>query len=565
MAEQNKQIRIGDLLKEYGFVTDDQIETALAYQKEHNLRLGEAVVELGYVSEIEVMQAMSHKLGIPYIHLDTAEFSVPAVGRIPRAMAEKYTAIAMTEEDGAINVAINDPLNFYAIEDIGQAVKMPLRLYVASKVDIINAIPHYYSEIEARAAVKNADQDISMRMPSVDVINTVEIGDDSTPVVNLLNTLMIRGYNSGASDLHLEPFDNDAKVRMRVDGALVDYADIPRNVHPAVITRLKIMSNLDIAEKRVPQDGHFKVNLDNVELNIRVSTIPTVYGEKAVLRFLTTNTAIDHAGHFGMIDEDYDKFLNILAHPNGIIYITGPTGSGKTTTMYMALERFKQKPINISSIEDPVEKNLHGINQVQVNNQAGLSFQAGLRSLMRQDPDIIMVGETRDSETASISVSAAITGHLVISTLHTNDALASIVRLEDMGVPPYLVGNSVVGLVAQRLVRKICPQCMEEHEASEIELLTLGVTKEEMPVVKKGAGCHVCNGTGYKGRIAIHEIVLVDKKMQRMIAESEPMSKLYEYARKEMGMATLRERARDLVVQGITTMEEYFKIGDTVD
>jgi len=354
-------------------------------------------------------------------------------------------------------------------------------------------------------------------------------------------------------------------VRMRVDGALIDYADIPKNIHPALIVRLKIMSNLDIAEKRLPQDGHFRVGMGANDLNVRLSVIPTVYGEKAVLRFLSTNTEIDHANHFGMIDEDYEKFLDILANPNGIIYITGPTGSGKTTTMYMALEKYKKKQINISSIEDPVERNLDGVNQVQVNNMAGLTFSTGLRSLLRQDPDIIMVGETRDAETASISVSAAITGHLVLSTLHTNDALTSIVRLKDMGVPPYLVGNSIVGLVAQRLIRKICPHCMEEYESTDIELITLRDTRENIRTLRRGKGCHVCNQTGYKGRIAVHEIVPVTRAMQRMIAEEEPMSKLYEYARKELGMATLRDRAKTLTAEGITSMEEFLKIGETVD
>jgi type IV pilus assembly protein PilB len=376
---------------------------------------------------------------------------------------------------------------------------------------------------------------------------------------------MMRSYSSGASDLHIEPFDIKSKIRMRVDGALIEYADMPPNIHSALIVRLKIMSNLDIAEKRLPQDGHFRVAISGVDLNVRLSVIPTIYGEKAVLRFLTTNTPIDNAGNFGMIEEDYNRFLRILQQPNGIIYITGPTGSGKTTTMYMALERFQEKQINISSIEDPVERNLMGVNQVQVNNMAGLTFQAGLRSLMRQDPDIIMVGETRDAETASISVSAAITGHLVISTLHTNDALASVVRLEDMGIPPYLVGNSVVGLVAQRLVRKICLNCGQEYLPSELDLLNLRETNETVRTLRRGVGCHACNQTGYKGRIAIHEIVYVDKKMQRMIAEESPMSALYDYARKEQGMATLRDRAKTLAVTGITSMEEFLKIGETVD
>jgi type IV pilus assembly protein PilB len=561
----SRQIRIGELLKEYGYLDDDQLQRALDYQKHNNIRLGQAVIALGFVTEKEVQQTLSHKLGIPAVNLDTAVVDTNTVAKVPRSLAEKNTAIAISEQDGHINLVIYDPLNFYGIEEIKQVTGMPSNLLIGEKAGIEKAIQRYYAEVEARAAVNKADSDYSSLFPEIEEINTVELGDEATPVVNLLNSLMLRGFNNGASDLHLEPFESMCKVRMRVDGALVDYAEIPKNVHPALIVRLKIMSNLDIAEKRLPQDGHFRVGIDNVDLNVRISVIPTVYGEKAVLRFLTTNTAIDHAAHFGMTDEDYRNFLNILAHPNGIIYITGPTGSGKTTTMYMALDKFKQKQINISSIEDPVERNLEGINQVQVNNMAGLTFSAGLRSLLRQDPDIIMVGETRDAETASISVSAAITGHLVLSTLHTNDALTSIVRLEDMGVPPYLVGNSVVGLVAQRLVRKICPHCMSEYEASDIELLTLGLTRDRIPKLKRGEGCHVCNQTGYRGRIAVHEILEVDKKMQRMIAESAPMSALYEYARKEKNMATLRERTRDLVAEGITSMEEFLKIGDTVD
>jgi type IV pilus assembly protein PilB len=488
-----------------------------------------------------------------------------AVAKIPRSVAKKNTAIAIDDSDGILQVVINDPLNFFGIEEIQQIAGMPVQVAIGTKDSIETAIAHYYSEVEAREAVNKADTDFANLFPEVEEINTVELGDDATPVVNLINSLMLRAYNNGASDLHLEPFDSNCRVRMRVDGALIDYADIPKNIHPALIVRLKIMSNLDIAEKRLPQDGHFRLNMTGVDLNVRISVLPTIYGEKAVLRFLTTNTTIDHAGHFGMTDTDYEKFIEILASPNGIVYITGPTGSGKTTTLYMALEQFRDKTINISSIEDPVEKNLDRVNQVQVNNMAGLTFAAGLRSLLRQDPDIIMVGETRDAETASISVSAAITGHLVLSTLHTNDALTSIVRLEDMGVPPYLVGNSVVGLVAQRLMRKICPYCEETYESSEIELLSLGVKKEDVPKLKRGKGCHVCNQTGYKGRTAVHEIVKVDKHMQRLIAESAQMSELYEYARKHMGMATLRERARDLVIQGITSMEEFMKIGETAD
>ena len=565
MAEQKKKILIGELLKEYGYLNDEKLQKALIFQKKNNIRLGQAVIELGFVTEREVQEALSHKLGIPAVKLETRPVDIEAVGKIPRALAEKNIAIAIGFTDDRLDLVINDPLNFYGIEEIQQVTQMETNLLIGEKQDILSNIGHFYAEVDATVAVKNANSNLQDLLPQIEEINTVEMGDDATPVVNLLNSLMMRGYNNGASDLHFEPFDKKSKVRMRMDGALIDYAEIPKNVHPAVIVRLKIMSNLDIAEKRKPQDGHFRVSIEGVDLNVRINVIPTVYGEKAVLRFLSTNTHIDHANQFGMIDEDYNRFLEILSNPNGIIYITGPTGSGKTTTMYMALERFVERQINISSIEDPVERNLDGINQMQVNVQAGLTFDTGLRALMRQDPDIIMVGETRDAETASISVSSAITGHLVLSTLHTNDALTSIVRLEDMGIPPYLVGNSIVGLVAQRLMRKICLNCMEEYEPGEIELSTLGLTKEQLPLIRRGTGCHMCNNTGYRGRTAVHEVVSVDKKMQRMIAESTPMSKLYEYARNDKGMATLRERARDLVVEGVTSYEEFLKIGETVD
>ncbi|MDR0349938.1 MAG: GspE/PulE family protein [Coriobacteriales bacterium] len=564
MAE-TRQIRIGDLLKEYGYLNDEQLERALEYQKHTNLRLGQAVIELGFVTEDEVLLALSHKLGLPKVILNALNVDVAAVAQIPRSIAERNTAIAIADQGDALDVVMNDPINLYAIEEIQHATQKQLRLMIADAQSIQTAIAHYYSEVEAREAVNRAEGAYASLLPEIEQIDTVALGDDSTPVVNLLNSLMMRSYNSGASDLHIEPFANESRIRMRVDGALIEYADVPSNIHSALIVRLKIMSNLDIAEKRLPQDGHFRIAIGEADLNVRISVIPTIYGEKAVMRFLTTNTPIDHAGYLGMIEEDYERFLRILQQPNGIIYITGPTGSGKTTTMYMALERFRERQINISSIEDPVERNLDGVNQVQVNNLAGLTFAAGLRSLMRQDPDIIMVGETRDSETASISVSAAITGHLVLSTLHTNDALASIVRLEDMGIAPYLVGNSVVGLVAQRLVRKICPHCMEEYLPSELDLLNLRENSESLRTLRRGTGCHVCNQTGYKGRIAIHEIVLVDKYMQRLIAEGAPMAKLYDYARDEQHMATLRDRAKLLVVDGVTSMEEFLKIGETVD
>ena len=344
---------------------------------------------------------------------------------------------------------------------------------------------------------------------------------------------------------------------MRIDGVIMEYVNIQRNIHAPLIARIKILSNLDIAERRLPQDGHFRVSLDDGQVNIRVSILPTVFGEKAVMRIMAFNGKLEHADHFGMDEYSYKQFAPLLNYPNGIIYITGPTGSGKSTTLYMILEYLTGRNINISTIEDPVEKNLPGINQTQVNPVAGLTFDVGLRALMRQDPDVIMVGETRDGETAGTSVRAAITGHVVLSTLHTNDAVSSIVRLEDMGVETYLVANSLVGLVAQRLLRKVCPNCAKEVETTEQERLFLG---EDVKIVRKGMGCSQCNNTGYKGRIAVHEILAIDNTVRRMIVNHNSVEEISAYAREHQHMRTLKESGLILVKEGMTTPEELMKI-----
>ncbi len=345
---------------------------------------------------------------------------------------------------------------------------------------------------------------------------------------------------------------------MRIDGVVSEYVKIQKNIHGPLIARIKILANLDIAEKRIPQDGHFRVALgDGQQVNIRVSVLPTVFGEKAVLRIMAATSHLDHADHFGMDEYSYNLFRPLLDYPNGIIYITGPTGSGKSTTLYMILDYLSGRQVNISTIEDPVEKNLSGINQTQVNPTAGLTFDVGLRALMRQDPDIIMVGETRDGETAGTSVRAAITGHMVLSTLHTNDAVSSIVRLEDMGVETYLVANSLVGLIAQRLLRKVCPNCAKEVETTEQERILLG---EDVRTVKRGMGCSQCNHTGYRGRIAVHEILAINQEIRRMIMEHESVENITKYAREHQHMRTLKESGLILVKEGVTTPEELMKI-----
>ena len=374
--------------------------------------------------------------------------------------------------------------------------------------------------------------------------------------VVLLEKLLLDGYRKSASDIHIEPREECLMVRIRVDGMLVEHMKLESEAHPSLIARAKILCGMDIAEKRLPQDGHCKVEVDGVEMDLRASSVPTVYGEKIVLRFLNTRFHVEHEDTFGMDEENYQKVLEILKRPNGIIYITGPTGSGKTTTLYLILERLVKAPVNIMTIEDPVEKQIAGINQIQVMEQTGLTFEKGLRAIMRQDPDIIMVGETRDHETAKISVSAAITGHLVLSTLHTNDAVSAIIRMEDMGIEPYLVANSLSGVVAQRLARKVCPHCSQEMEIGKEETM-LGIKTD---TVRKAVGCDHCNGTGYKGRVAIHEVVVIDKHIRGMIAEKRTIEEIYQYVEKTQNIRRLKEDMIRLVEEGITTVEELLRL-----
>ena len=370
---------------------------------------------------------------------------------------------AVSVSEGSLEIVTNDPLNYFAFEEVRQLTGCHVVIRLSELGPLQSAIRYYYAEVGAQQAAQTANEGFAGSDAELVRIEESESGDPEAPIVKLLSSLLDRAVSTGASDIHIEPFEGKTRVRMRIDGTIVDYVTLERSVHQPLIARIKIMANLDIAERRLPQDGHFRIRAGQEgHVNIRVSLLPTVFGEKAVLRILAAAGHVDHAEHFGMDDDSYARFLPMLNSPNGIIYLTGPTGSGKSTTLYMVLEYLSRRQVNISTVEDPVEQNVPGINQTQVNPVAGLTFESGLRALLRQDPDIIMVGETRDGETAGISVRAAITGHLVLSTLHTNDAVSSVVRLADMGVDRYLIANSLVGLVAQRLMRKVCPHCARE-------------------------------------------------------------------------------------------------------
>lgn len=551
-------LRIGEILEERGYVDARQMKEALAYQKEHrDKRVGQILIELNFVTEQQVLEALASRLDLEIVDVASLQVDLEAVAMVDKELAEKNLFLPISAANHTMVLVTNDPLNYFALEEVRQQTGCYLQIRLSEEKPLRQAISYYFAEVGARQAATEANAGFGAdELEDLDLTG-LDSGDAEAPIIHLLNSLIERAIKSNASDIHIEPFERETKVRMRIDGVIMEYVSIQRNVHQPLIARIKIMANMDIAERRLPQDGHFRVRTESGPANIRVSMMPTVFGEKAVLRLLTSTVQLDYAQQFGMEDESYRRFLPMLGSANGIIYITGPTGSGKSTTLYMILEYLSKRMLNISTIEDPVEKNVADINQTQVNPVAGLTFEAGLRALLRQDPDIIMVGETRDGETAEISVRAAITGHVVLSTLHTNDAVSSIVRLEDMGVETYLVANSLVGIVAQRLMRKVCQDCAQEMDVTPEERQLLG---ERIRKVKRGRGCARCSNTGYRGRIAIHEILTIDAPLRRMISSHASQEEITAYAREHQQMRTLRENGLKLVEEGITTPEELLKI-----
>ncbi len=552
-----QNLPIGEVLKEYGYVTEEQIKQALEFQKNQTgkkMRLGQLLQEMGFVTEGQVLLALGQKLDLQLVNIEEYEVNIDTVAKVPKSIAEKYCVIPLSEHGDRMQLAVSDPLNFYAQEDIRQIVDMSLEILLCEEPRIRKAIEYYYAEISTKQAANRANT--SAEEIVVPELNADD-ADDDVPIIKMINSLLVRGYSTNASDIHIEPAKDYTRVRMRIDGNMVDYLILQKQLHNSVVARIKIMSNLDIAEKRLPQDGSYHAVHDGIEISMRISVLPTTHGEKVVMRYLVSDTKIDRTGQFGMNEHSYNLILKMLSAPNGIVYITGPTGSGKTTTLYMILQYLSQRSVNISTIEDPVEKDIANITQTSVNLAAGMTFSVGLRALLRQDPDIIMIGETRDLETAEISVRSAITGHLVVSTLHTNDAISSIVRLEDMGVPPYLLANSIVGVVAQRLVRKVCQFCAYETDATPEDIAIIG---EGIPKIRRGKGCKVCNNVGYKGRVSIHEMVYIDKKLKRMIAKGADTQEMVAYAKETQGMKNLVDSAIELVKEGITTPEEVMKV-----
>lgn len=553
-----KKKGLGEILLDSGILTRSQLEEALKKQKVNGKKLGELLIEEGIINEQQLIEALEYQLKIPYI--DFAIHSIdPEVPRwIGESLARRHTLIPVDKEDNQLTVAMVDPLNLYAIDDVHIATGLNVKPALALRSHIQNAIDHYYGKESAERAVEDFTREIGLEQ-----ITDIQIEEDilnevnSAPVVRLVDSIIKHAMRTGASDIHIEPYEKNLRIRFRVDGELQEIMTSSITTHSAIVTRIKILGRMDIAEKRIPQDGRVEMNIDKKDVDLRISVIPTVYGEKIVLRLLDRSSTILTKAQLGFTEENIRMFDKLIRTPNGIILVTGPTGSGKTTTLYAVLQELNKINRNIITIEDPVEYRLDGINQMQVNVKAGLTFASGLRSILRQDPDIIMIGEIRDTETAEIAVRAAITGHLVLSTIHTNDSASTITRLIDMGAEPYLVSSSVVGVVAQRLVKKICTNCKIEYKPSVSELSLLNMQDNQM--LYKGEGCSLCNNTGYRGRTAIHEVLLMTRELREMVERHASLDEIRSTSGK-YGTITLKQNCGQLVLSGITTIDEMLKI-----
>ncbi|HYE67947.1 MAG TPA: GspE/PulE family protein [Anaerovoracaceae bacterium] len=559
MITKNK--RLGEILLESGAISDIQLEEALECSKQTGMILGDALIDLGYVDEKTLYKGLELHFNVPYVDLGETIIDKQAISMITEMLAKKHIVIPIKKEKKVLTVAMSDPLNFYALDDIKNASGMETAVVISPKKDIMNAIDRYYgSEIAEKAFEDLKREYSSINLTSLSELSASEV--ENAPVVRLINSILKNAIKSNASDIHIEPTATNLRVRFRIDGQLQDVVASSMSAYPAIITRIKIMGGMDIAERRIPQDGRVEMKIDGISIDLRISMLPTVYGEKVVIRVLGGSSGALSRDQLGLSKSNNILFDKITKSPNGIILVSGPTGSGKTTTLYSLLSEFNQPNVNIITVEDPVEYKLEGINQVQVNAKAGLTFANGLRSILRQDPDIIMIGEIRDGETAQIAIRASITGHLVLSTIHTNDAASSVARLVDMGVEPYLVSSSIVGVVAQRLVRTICPRCKTPYDPSHNEMLLLKM--DEPAPLYKGTGCPACNFTGYKGRKGIHEIIVVSRAIRDMINNGASADELSQAAIKH-GTTTLKESCTQLVLEGITTVEEMLKVTYSVE
>ncbi|AZR74496.1 type II secretion system protein GspE [Anoxybacter fermentans] len=552
------QPKLGQILIDFNLITEEQFEEALKIHKHSNKRIGEILIDLGYITESQLVQVLEFQLGVPHVDLSKYNLDQRLTRYIPENIARRHRVVPLKKEDNVLKVAMADPLDIFAIDDIKLNARCKIEAMIASVSDIEKAIEELYSMTGLGDDGFDITYDIPEDVEDLEIDELRRLVEDA-PIVRLTNLLIRQAIQQRASDIHIEPMKDEIRVRYRIDGVLHEFRSLPKSNQAALVSRLKIMAGLDIAERRKPQDGRIELKQPEGEVDIRISTIPTIYGEKVVLRILNKESVLLDLDKLGFSLKNRRYFDEMLKKPHGIILVTGPTGSGKTTTLFAALNKLNSQEKNISTVEDPVEYRLEGINQIQINPRVGLTFASALRAILRQDPDIIMIGEIRDRETASIAIRAAMTGHLVLSTIHTNDAPSAITRLIDMGIEPYLVSSSMIGVVAQRLVRKICPSCKERFEPSEEMRFYLGELGQQVKYLYRGKGCPDCNKTGYQGQLAIHEVLVPDREIRRLTIQNRPAEDLRDAAVAN-GMTTLKMDGIEKALKGLTSLEEVMRV-----
>ena len=551
--------QLGSLLIARGLLTPEQLDAALEEQERTHRSLGRILIDQGQVSEAGLVSTLASQLGLEYV--DIADYAVDpsATTLISDALARRYQALPIGWQDGRLVVAMADPSNVFAVDDIRTITGADVRMVVSTRASVLAAIDKYHrldSDVESISA------QASSTFEAEDDLTSVREVTEDAPIVKLVNLLITQAVQDRASDIHIEPSEHDLRIRYRIDGVLHEVMRPPKNIQSGIVSRLKIMADINIAERRVPQDGRISATLGGRAIDLRVATLPTVYGEKVVMRILDKSTALLKLDDLGFLPNNRERFEQAYRRPYGTILVTGPTGSGKSTTLYATLNIVNDEAKNVITVEDPVEYRLAGINQVQVNGKAGLTFAAALRSILRSDPDIVLVGEIRDRETATIAVEAALTGHLVLSTLHTNDAASTPTRLVEMGVEPFLVASALDCIVAQRLARRLCAKCREAYRPSPSDLIAAGWHEEEvddLPELFRPKGCQACGKTGFHGRFALHEVLLVSEDIERLIVDRGHSEDIKKVAVAQ-GMLTLRQAGLSQVRAGLTSVEEILRV-----
>jgi type IV pilus assembly protein PilB len=559
--------RLGETMVKRGLITADQLGQAKSRSTETGSPLNESMVEMGFVTDWELVAFVSHEAELPFVEIDPDLLQADVIKRLPINAAFKYGILPLGDRDGVVTVALANPLTVFSLDEIRDLLGGEVTPVLAKKEEISQLLKEAYGRASLLDEAISGVKDSSLNLPENELMSDVSLEalTAQPPIVKLVNDIILNAVNEGASDIHIEPRRAIVDLRTRVDGVLYKAVTLPRNMHMAVVSRIKIMANMDISERRAPQDGRIEVKMQGRLIDLRVSTFPTIYGEKVVLRILDKTASIIDLASLGFSKDDLEKVVKLVRRPYGMLLVVGPTGSGKSTTLYAALNSIVNTDINITTLEDPVEYEMSMVNQGQINLKAGLTFATGLRTLLRQDPDVIMIGEIRDLETAELSIRAALTGHMIFSTLHTMDAASATTRMADMGVEPFLLASALSGVIAQRLIRKICSKCRASYEPPPLLLKELGLTPKKGLVFYRGEGCAICHNTGYKGRTGIYEVLIMNETIKGLIMNRVSVDDIRKAA-VAAGMKTLRDDGIAKALAGITTIDEVIRetAGDVI-